>query len=161
MAKISGFANLKKTIINTSEKAFKVKVKKFVDSVSNLKSKLIKEQQRRLMNRNLNDGITSFPHRRTGNLMRNLIDIKVESYRPSNYKRKGTKLSYTHSTTNMLDGGKDGTTVFKLYKGKRYKYAEILQSSDRFSKYNGYFERLQAIFENQYRKSISRIFNKI
>jgi len=161
MAKLKGFNNLKKTIQNVSEKQFKAKVKKFVDSVSNLKSKLVKEQQRRLMNRNINDGITAYPHRRTGNLMRNLIDIKVESYRPNGFKKKGKYLTYTHSTTNMLDGGEKGITVWKVYKGKRYKYAEILQNSDKLSKWNGYYQRLQAIFKENYLRSVSRIMNKI
>jgi hypothetical protein len=161
MATIKGFNQLRKTVIAKSEKSFKVKVKNFVDSVNNLKSKLLKVQQRKLMNRSINDGKTDFPHKRTGNLMRNLIDIRVDTYRPNNYKRKGNLISYTHKTSNILDGGDEGTTVFRIYKGKRYKYAEILQNSDKFSKWNRYFERLQAIFEKQYRSSISRILNKI
>lgn len=159
MAKLTGFSNLKKTIINSTEKQFKARVKRFVDKVINLREKLLKAQQQRLQNRNINDGITSYPHRRTGNLIDNLIDIQMETYKETKYKRKGNILSYTHTTRNLLDGGanKSINTVFKTYKGKRYTYAQILQYSDTHKKYNGYFQRLQAIFRSQYYSSTSRL----
>jgi len=160
MAKVTGFTQLKKRIQDTSVKVFKVKVKNIVNSINNLKSKLINEQKRRLSNTNINDGITTYPHKRTGNLLNNLIDLKMESFSEAKFITKGNTVTYTHTSTNMLDGGKNGNTVYKVYKGKRYNYAEILQNSNKLSKWNGYFERLQSIFKHQYYISVNQILRR-
>ena len=160
MAKVTGFTQLKKKLVNMSKKTFEAKVKRIIDSINDLKSVLIKEQQRRLSNRNINDGITAYPHRREGNLMKNLIDLKIESFSSSKFVKTNKGMSYTHKSTNMLDGGKNGNTVYKVYKGKRYNYAEILQNSDKLSKWNGYFQRLQAIFKYQYTQRVKRLLNR-
>ena len=162
MAKITGFTQLKKKLINMSEKTFKAKVKRIVNSINDLKSILIKEQQRRLSNTNIKDGITAYPHRREGNLMDNLIDLKMESFSSSKFVKTNKGMSYTHTSINKLDGGKgtNNNTVYKVYKGKRYNYAEILQKSNKLKKWNGYFQRLQAIFKYQYTQRVTRLLNR-
>jgi len=160
MAKVTGFTQLRKKLINISEKTFKVNVKKIVTSINDLKSILLKEQQRKLSNSNFKDGNTTYPHKRTGNLMNNLINIKMQSFSSSKFKKTAKGISYTHTSTNMLDGGENGNTVYKVYKGKRYNYAEILQNSDKLSKWNGYFQRLQAVFKYQYTQRVTRILKR-
>jgi len=160
MAKVTGFSQLKKKILSTSQKTFKVKVHKIVNSINDLKSILLKEQQRRLANTNLNDKVTTYPHKRTGNLMNNLINIKMQSFSSNNFKKTAKGISYTHTSTNTLDGGTEGNTVYKVYKGKRYNYAEILQNSNKLSKWNNYFQKLQSIFEYQYTQRVNRLLNR-
>ena len=160
MATVTGFTQLKKKIVNVSEKTFKVKVKKIVNSINNLKSILLKEQQRRLANTNIRDGITAYPHKRTGNLMTNLIDIKLQSFSESKFKKTSNGLSYTHISTNTLDGGEGKHTVYKVHKGQRYNYADDLQNSEKYSKYNNYYQKLQAVFKYQYTQRVTRLLNK-
>ena len=160
MVKINGFTQLQKKLENMSKKTFEVKVKKIVNSINNLKSILLKEQQRRLSNTNTRDGITTYPHKRTGNLLNNLINIKMESFSNAKFKKTAKGLSYTHTSTNILDGGEGGNTVYKVVNGKRLNYASLLQNSSKFSKYNNYFQRLQAIFNYQYNQRVNRLLQR-
>ena len=157
MAKLIGMTKLTKTLKANTEEAFKVKVKKFVDSLSSVKNSLVLAQKKKLMNTNIRDGKTDFPHKRSGNLLDNLIDLKVESFREANFKKTDKYLSYTHTTINRLDGGGQGSTVFKIRKGQRINYASDLQKGDRYKKWNGYFERLQNIFRAEYLRNIRNI----
>ena len=160
MAKISGFNQLRKKLENMSEKTFKAKVKKIINSINDLKSILIKEQQKRLSNTNIRDGITTYPHKRSGNLMKNLIDLKMESFSEAKFKKTNKGLSYTHTSTNTLDGGDNGSTVYKTVNGKKVNYARLLQNSSKYSKYNNYFQRIQSIFNYQYNQRVSRLLKR-
>jgi hypothetical protein len=125
MAKITGLSNLKIVMRGIPIEVFKTKVRKFVEAFNSFKSLFIKVQQAKLVNPYINDNRTDFPHIRTGNLMRNLIDVKMERYKESNFKQSGNILSYEFETTNRMDYSK----VYKVGKGgAKVYYARDLES---------------------------------
>ena len=85
MAKITGLSNLKVVMRGIPIEVFKTKVRKFVEALNSFKALFIKVQQAKLVNPYINDNRTDFPHIRTGNLMRNLIDVKMDRYKESNF----------------------------------------------------------------------------
>lgn len=148
MAKITGLSNLKVVMRGVPIEVFKTKVRKFVEAFNSFKSLFIKVQQAKLVNPYINDNRTDFPHIRTGNLMRNLIDVKMDRYKESNFKQSAKVLSYEFETTNILQSNK----VFKVSKkGSKVYYAKDLNTGKNTSKrYMGYFGRLQQIFRNNF-----------
>lgn len=152
MAKVTGLTNLNKLMHGITVDAFKAKVKKFVDSMTYYKLFFIKVQQARLVNPYLRDGRTEYPHIRTGNMMRNLIDIKMDRFKESNFKTLPTSMTYTFNTTNELDGGGGKNTVYRKGKsGENFNYAEYLnKGGKRTSRYKGYFGRLQNTFRTNF-----------
>lgn len=149
MAKITGLSNLKIVMRGIPIEVFKTKVRKFVEAFNSFKALFTKVQQAKLVNPYINDNRTDFPHIRTGNLMRNLIDVKMDRYKESNFKQSGNILSYEFETTNRMDYSK----VYKVSKGgaKRY-YAKDLDTGKNTSKrYMGYFGRLHQIFRNNFK----------
>jgi hypothetical protein len=80
--------------------------------------------------------------------MRNLIDVKMDRYKESNFKQSGNILSYEFETTNRMDYSK----VFRVGKnGQKFNYAKYLNDGGkRTSRYKGYFGRLQQIFRNNF-----------
>ena len=148
MAKVTGLSNLKIVMRGIPIEAFKTKVRKFVEAFNSYKALFIKVQQAKLVNPYINDNRTDFPHIRTGNLMRNLIEVKMDRYKETNFKQSGNILSYEFETTNRMDYSK----VYRVDKGgaKRY-YAKDLNTGKNTSKrYMGYFGRLQQIFRNNF-----------
>ena len=148
MAKVTGLSNLKIVMRGIPIEVFKTKVRKFVEAFNSYKALFIKVQQAKLVNPYINDNRTDFPHIRTGNLMRNLIDVKMDRYKESNFKQSGNILSYEFETTNILQSNK----VFKVSKkGSKVYYAKDLNTGKNTSKrYMGYFGRLQQIFRNNF-----------
>lgn len=148
MAKITGLSNLKVVMRGIPIEVFKTKVRKFVEAFNSFKTLFIKVQQAKLVNPYINDNRTDFPHIRTGNLMRNLIDVKMDRYKESNFKQSAKVLSYEFETTNILQSNK----VFKVSKkGSKVYYAKDLNTGKNTSKrYMGYFGRLQQIFRNNF-----------
>ena len=148
MAKITGLTNLKIVMRGIPIEVFKTKVRKFVEAFNSFKALFIKVQQAKLVNPYINDNRTDFPHIRTGNLMRNLIDVKMDRYKESNFKQSGNILSYEFETTNRMDYSK----VFRVGKnGQKFNYAKYLNDGGkRTSRYKGYFGRLQQIFRNNF-----------
>lgn len=148
MAKITGLSNLKVVMRGIPIEVFKTKVRKFVEAFNSYKALFIKVQQAKLVNPYINDNRTDFPHIRTGNLMRNLIDVKMDRYKESNFKQSAKVLSYEFETTNILQSNK----VFKVSKkGSKVYYAKDLNTGKNTSKrYMGYFGRLQQIFRNNF-----------
>ena len=148
MAKITGLSNLKVVMRGIPIEVFKTKVRKFVEALNSFKALFIKVQQAKLVNPYINDNRTDFPHIRTGNLMRNLIDVKMDRYKESNFKQSAKVLSYEFETTNRMDYSK----VFRVGKnGQKFNYAKYLNDGGkRTSRYKGYFGRLQQIFRNNF-----------
>jgi hypothetical protein len=148
MAKITGLNNLKIVMRGIPIEVFKTKVRKFVEAFNSFKALFIKVQQAKLVNPYIRDNRTDFPHIRTGNLMRNLIDVKMDRYKESNFKQSGNILSYEFETTNRMDYSK----VFRVGKnGQKFNYAKYLNDGGkRTSRYKGYFGRLQQIFRNNF-----------
>ena len=148
MAKITGLNNLKVVMRGIPIEVFKTKVRKFVEAFNSFKALFIKVQQAKLVNPYINDNRTDFPHIRTGNLMRNLIDVKMDRYKESNFKQKGNILSYEFETTNRMDYSK----VYKVGKGgaKRYYAKDLNEGKNTSKRYMGYFGRLQQIFRNNF-----------
>jgi hypothetical protein len=148
MAKITGLSNLKIVMRGIPIEVFKTKVRKFVEAFTSFKTLFTKVQQAKLVNPYINDNRTDFPHIRTGNLMRNLIDVKMDRYKESNFKQSGNILSYEFETTNRMDYSK----VFRVGKnGQKFNYAKYLNDGGkRTSRYKGYFGRLQQIFRNNF-----------
>lgn len=133
--------------------SFKNKVRKFVDSMTSYKLLFIKVQQAKLTNPYLNDNRTDFPHIRSGNMLRNLIDLKMDRFQEAKFKESPKKLSYLFETTNSLDGGGSGRhTVYRKGKdGSIFNYAEYLnKGGKRTSRYKGYFGRLQNTFRTNF-----------
>lgn len=148
MAKITGLSNLKVVMRGIPIEVFKTKVRKFVEAFNSFRPIFTKVQQAKLVNPYINDNRTDFPHIRTGNLMRNLISIKMDRYKESNFKQSAKVLSYEFETTNILQSNK----VFKVSKkGSKVYYAKDLNTGKNTSKrYMGYFGRLQQIFRNNF-----------
>jgi hypothetical protein len=148
MAKVTGLNNLKVVMRGIPIEVFKTKVRKFVEAFNSFKALFIKVQQAKLVNPYINDNRTDFPHIRTGNLMRNLIDVKMERYKESNFKQSGNILSYEFETTNRMDYSK----VYKVGKnGSKVYYAKDLNTGKNTSKrYMGYFGRLQQVFRTNF-----------
>lgn len=148
MAKITGLTNLKVVMRGIPIEVFKTKVRKFVEAFNSFKALFIKVQQAKLVNPYINDNRTDFPHIRTGNLMRNLIDVKMDRYKESNFKQSATILSYTFETTNRMDYEK----VYRVGKnGQKFNYAKYLNDGGkRTSRYKGYFGRLHQVFRNNF-----------
>ena len=148
MAKITGLSNLKVVMRGIPIEVFKTKVRRFVEAFNSFKALFIKVQQAKLVNPYINDNRTDFPHIRTGNLMRNLIDVKMDRYKETNFKQSAKVLSYEFETTNILQSNK----VFKVSKkGSKVYYAKDLNTGKNTSKrYMGYFGRLQQIFRNNF-----------
>ena len=148
MAKITGLNNLKIVMRGIPIEVFKTKVRKFVEAFNSFKALFTKVQQAKLVNPYINDNRTDFPHIRTGNLMRNLIDVKMDRYKESNFKQSGNILSYEFETTNRMDYSK----VFRVGKnGQKFNYAKYLNDGGkRTNRYKGYFGRLQQIFRNNF-----------
>lgn len=149
MAKITGLNNLKIVMRAIPIEVFKTKVRKFVEAFNSFKSLFTKVQQAKLVNPYINDNRTDFPHIRTGNLMRNLIDVKMERYKESNFRQSANILSYEFETTNRMNYNK----VFKVSKkGSKVYYAKDLDTGKNTSKrYMGYFGRLHQIFRNNFK----------
>lgn len=148
MAKITGLNNLKIVMRGIPIEVFKTKVRKFVEAFNSFKALFTKVQQAKLVNPYINDNRTDFPHIRTGNLMRNLIDVKMDRYKESNFKQSGNILSYEFETTNRMDYSK----VYKVGKGgaKRYYAKDLNEGKNTSKRYMGYFGRLQQIFRNNF-----------
>lgn len=149
MAKITGLNNLKIVMRAIPIEAFKTKVRKFVEAMNSYKSLFTKVQQAKLVNPYINDNRTDFPHIRTGNLMRNLIDVKMDRYKESNFKQSAKVLSYEFETINRMDY----TKVYRVGKnGQKFNYAKYLNDGGkRTSRYKGYFGRLHQIFRNNFK----------
>ena len=162
MATIIGLNNLKILMRGVPIEVFKTKVMRFVNAMNSYKSFFIKVQQAKLVNPYINDNITDYPHIRTGNLMRNLIDIRMDRFKESNFIETSKKLTYEFETTNMLDGGNTGKNkVYRVGKGTKFNYAKYLnEGGKRTSRYKGYFGRLQQVFRfnfiNKY-KELSKV----
>lgn len=155
MATITGLTQLKVILNHSSVEAFKVKVKKIVTSMNSYKMIFLKSQQANLVNPNLRDGNTNFPHIRTGNLMRNLIQIKMDKFNENKFKESSKKISYTFNTLNSLDGGNSTRrTVYRKNKrGDKFYYAQFLNEGGKSAnrqRYKGYFGRLQEVFYRNY-----------
>ena len=148
MAKITGLSNLKVVMRGIPIEVFKTKVRKFVEAFNSFKTLFIKVQQAKLVNPYINDNRTDFPHIRTGNLMRNLVDVKMDRYKESNFKQSAKVLSYEFETINKLDSSK----IYRRGKtGNKFLYAKYLNDGGkRTSRYKGYFGRLQQIFRNNF-----------
>jgi len=148
MAKITGLNNLKVVMRGIPIEVFKTKVRKFVEAFTSFKTLFTKVQQAKLVNPYINDNRTDFPHIRTGNLIRNLIDVKMDRYKESNFKQSGNILSYEFETTNRMDYSK----VYKVGKGgaKRYYAKDLNEGKNTSKRYMGYFGRLQQIFRNNF-----------
>lgn len=152
MASVTGLDKLKTILRGVPIEAFKQKVRLFVEAFNNYKSFFIKVQQARLVNPYINDNRTDYPHTRTGNLMRNLIEVKMDRYKETNFKQSAKTLSYTFETTNILDGGYGKARVFRVGKnGRNFNYARYLnEGGKRTSRYKGYFGRLQFTFKTNF-----------
>ena len=148
MATVTGLTNLKVAMKSIPIDLFKVKVKNFVNSMNSFKSLFMKVQQAKLVNPYLKDNKTDYPHIRSGNLMRNLIDLKMDRFKESNFVQTTNNISYTFETTNSYSV----KSIYRLGKdGSKFYYAKYLNDGGkRTSRYRGYFGRLQMVFRNNF-----------
>lgn len=159
MANVTGLNNLKVLMRSVPIDTFKQKVRIFVESMNSYKDFFIKMQQARLVNPYIKDGRTAYPHIRTGNLMRNLIEIKMDRFKESNFKQSAKSLSYSFETINRLDGGYGNARVFRKGKdGSKFNYARYLnEGGKRTSRYKGYFGRLQGTFKSGFESKFKEL----
>lgn len=154
MAKLSGFKELHYKLKQSSIEVFKEKVRNIVETMNSYRDLFMRVQRARLTNPYIKDGNTTYPHTRSGNMLRRLVDTKMERYRVELFKESFNKITYTHYTTNMLDGGNSGrSTVYRRGKGGNFNYAHWLETNKR-SRYKGYFGRLQQTFKTNYMKQL-------
>lgn len=156
-AKLLGLSKIKKRLYGITRNEFEIKAKSLHDSMqvgSNLVSDLMISK---LLNKNISDGDTTYPHYRSGNLARNLIDIEIESFNKSRITESRTEIKYSFYIISRLDGGELESTVTS---SDGFDYASYLDSNKgtRNTKYFGYFRRLQDIFKSEFRRLLAKSF---
>lgn len=159
MAKVKGSERLTQKVQAISKLNFEKIVQRYTINLKSSLKYVRVAMLKKLVNSNVNDGKTDFPHRRNGNLARNLIDLNVDPFNRNKVKQNGTKLSYRITVTSRLDGGTDSDGGFHTVVSRRgFNYARYLNVYNK--KYSGYFGRLQKIFLDEIRAKHNNTFIK-
>jgi len=144
-------------IANIAEKALQVRVNKIRDKVKASLANVRRVMQSFLKNQSMAKRLP-FPNKISGNLMDNLIRLRVL---PTTGDVPVIKIGNKHTASIRIDSylGVDWSgnhTVFNRKDGA--PYAHILNYNDdkrkRFANYQGYYDRLQKVFHNRISKEI-------